>query len=347
MSSAHRSPFAIVSVAALAFLAGCGQPAAPVADPAAGLATAQVRVAPVRLEQLPATTEIAGTVRPLRRAQLAAKVMGNLDELPVTLGQRVAAGDLLAKISAGEVNARLLQARSQLNAARRDLDRERALLTKNASTADLVRGLEDRFAGAEAQVREAEVLLGYATLRAPFAGVIARTFVQAGDLATPGLPLLELEGTAAFQVEAALPDAFVAALRPGATLAVVVPDSGLTFPAVLAELSSATDPGARSVLAKLTVPAGTTVRSGQFVRVLVDGAARPTLLIPVAALSTLGQMERVFVVGADNRAVLRLVKSGATRADRVEILAGLDNGERVVVAPPASLREGQTLIILP
>lgn len=347
MSSAHRSPFAIISVAALAFLAGCGKPAAPVADPAAALAPAQVRVAPVRLEPLPAATEIAGTVRPLRRAQLAAKVMGNLDEFPITLGQRVAAGDLLAKISAGEVNARLLQARSQLNAVRRDLDRERALLAKNASTADLVRGLEDRFAGAEAQVREAEVMLGYATLRAPFAGVIARTFVQAGDLATPGLPLLELEGTDAFQVEAALPDAFAATLRPGATLTVAVPASGLTFPALLAELSSAADPGARSVLAKLTVPAGIAVRSGQFVRVLIAGPARPTLLIPVAALSTLGQMERVFVVGADNRAVLRLVKSGATRADRVEILAGLDDGERVVIAPPASLREGQTLAILP
>jgi RND family efflux transporter MFP subunit len=348
MSSARHSPFAIVSAAvAVAFLAGCGKSAAPVADPAAALAPAQVRVAPVRLEQLPSSTEIAGTVRPLRRAQLAAKVMGNLDEFPVTLGQRIAAGDLLAKISAGEVNARLLQARSQLNAARRDLDRERALLTKNASTADLVRGLEDRFAGAEAQVREAEVMLGYATLRAPFAGVIARTFVQAGDLATPGLPLLELEGTDAFQVEAALPDAFAAALRPGATLTVAVPASGLTFPAVLAELSSAADPGARSVLAKLTVPDRTAVRSGQFVRVLVDGPTRPTLLIPAAALSTLGQMERVFVVGANNRAGLRLVKSGATRADRVEILAGLDDGERVVVAPPASLREGQTLEILP
>ena len=347
MSSAHRSPVAIISVAAFAFLAGCGKPAAPVADPAAALAPAQVRVAPVRLEPLPAATEIAGTVRPLRRAQLAAKVMGNLDEFPITLGQRVAAGDLLAKISAGEVNARLSQARSQLNAVRRDLDRERALLAKNASTADLVRGLEDRFAGAEAQVREAEVMLGYATLRAPFAGVIARTFVQAGDLATPSLPLLELEGTDAFQVEAALPDAFAATLRPGATLTVAVPASGLTFPALLAELSSAADPGARSVLAKLTVPAGIAVRSGQFVRVLIAGPARPTLLIPVSALSTLGQMERVFVVGADNRAVLRLVKSGNITGDRVAILSGLTAGETVVLAPAATLRDGQPVTILP
>ena len=99
----------------------------------------------------------------------------------------------------------------------------------------------------------------------------------------------------------------------------------------MAELSSAADAGARSVLAKLTVPAGTAVRSGQFVRVLLVGAPSRALLVPSAALSPLGQMERIFVVGPNNRAVLRLVKSGAPRADRIEILSGLDDGERVVI----------------
>ena len=58
-------------------------------------------------------------------------------------------------------------------------------------------------------------------------------------------------------------------------------------------------------------------------------------------------MERVFVAGDDGRAILRLVKTGASRGDRTEILAGLDDGERVVVAPPAGLSEGQLLEILP
>jgi RND family efflux transporter MFP subunit len=353
MKSVRRSSLPLVSAftaaVALTLLPGCNKHAAPAAaaDPAAALPPAKVRTATVRAENLPASTEIPGTIRPLQRAQLAAKIMGTIDELPVTLGQRVAAGDLLVKISAGEITARVTQAQSQLNAARRDLDRERSLLEKNASTADMVRGLEDRFAGAQALVREAEVMLGYATLRAPFAGVVARKLAQAGDLASPGFPLLELEGTGAFQVEAAVPDSLAAKLAPGTALSVEVPAAGLTFSAPLAELSSAADAGARSVLAKLTVPAGTAVRSGQFVRVFLPGAPTPALLVPTAALAPLGQMERVFVVGPNNRAVLRLVKSGATRGDRVEILSGLDDGERVVVAPPAALREGQTLELLP
>ncbi len=339
----------VLTAAALGLLAGCGKHPAPSAstDSAAALPPAKVRLATVRAENLPVVTAITGTIRPLRQAQIAAKLMGAIDELPVTLGQSVRTGDLLVKISAAEITARVAQAQSQLNVARRNLERERDLLGKGASTADLVRGLEDRLTLTQAMVREAEVMLGYATIRAPFDGVISRKLANAGDLASPGLTLLQLEGTGAFEVEAALPDSFASNLNVGAILAISVPATGIAFKAPIAELSPAADAGARSILAKLTVPAGTAVRSGQFVRVELPGPSVRTLLVPAAALSPHGQMERIFVAGENNRAVLRLVKSGATRGDHREIVSGLSDGERVVVAPPAGLREGQTLEVLP
>lgn len=332
---------------ALALLAGCAKPAAPDVAAGANLPPAKVRAAIVSTEKVAAFTEVTGTVRPVQRAQLAAKLMGAIDAMPVTLGQPVRAGELLVKISAGEITARLAQAQAQLNVARRDLDRERDLLPKGASTADMVRGLEDRLTMTQAMVREAEIMLGYAEIRAPFDGVVARKFVNAGDFASPGYPLLEVEGTIDFQVEAAVPDSLAAGLVRGVPLTVELPAAKLTFTGALAELSSAADSQARSVLAKISVPAGTVVRSGEFARVRVPGAAVSALLIPAAALSPLGQMERVFVVGVNSRVVLRLVKSGAVQGDRVDILSGLDAGERVVVNPPAGLREGQTLEILP
>ncbi len=331
---------------ALALFAGCSKPAAP-ADAGTHLPPAKVRTALVRAENIASHIEVSGTVRPVQRAQLAAKLMGAIEELPVTLGQHVRAGDLLVKISAGEITARLTQAQTQLNVARRDLERERDLLPKGASTADMVRGLEDRLAMTQAMVREAEVMLGYAEIRAPFAGVVARKSAHPGDLAAPGMVLLEVEGTGDFQVEAAVPDSLAAGLVLGTELTVGRPAAGRQFTGALAELSSASDPQTRSVLVKISVPAGTSVRSGEFARVLLPGAPVPTLLVPASALSVLGQMERVFVAGADHRAVLRLVKSGAVRGDRVEILSGLDDGESVVVNPPAGLREGQPLELLP
>lgn len=331
----------------LALLAGCAKHPAPDAAAGAQLPPAKVRTALVNAENIPALTEVTGTIRPVQRAQLAAKLMGAIEEMPVTLGQSVRAGDLLVKISAGEITARLAQAQAQFNVARRDLERERDLLPKGASTADMVRSLEDRFAGAQAMVREAEVMLGYATVRAPFDGVISRKFADAGDLASPGFPLVEIEGTTGFQVEAGLPDSLADGLAVGTALPVEISASKLTFTGTLAELSSASDAGARTVSAKLTVPAGTAVRSGQFARVQLPGAPVRTLLVPAVAVSTLGQMERVFVVGADRRAVLRLVKTGAVRDVRIEILSGLDAGERVVVGVPPGLVEGQALEIIP
>jgi RND family efflux transporter MFP subunit len=333
-------PF-LQAAAVLVLAAGCSRPEAP--STAVALPPVSVQIATLHTASLPVLTEITGTVRPVRRATLAARLMGAIDEVPVSLGQHVAAGDVLVKISAGEISARLTQAQAQLDQVERDLAREQDLLPKHASTAETVRHLETGATLAEAAVREASTMLGYAVIRAPFDGVVARKYVEAGDFASPGVPLLEIEGAGAFQVVAGIPDSLAGSLPAGTALEISLPAAGITFTALLAELSSAADASAHTVTAKFTVPAGLAVRSGQFARLQMPGAPVRVLLAPAAAVTALGQMERVFVVGADHRAGLRLVKTGAARGAEVEILAGLDDGESVVVAPPADLREGQPL----
>ncbi|MFI4936787.1 MAG: biotin/lipoyl-binding protein, partial [Caulobacterales bacterium] len=120
-----------LSLLALALLAGCAKPEA--ASAASGhLPAVRVRLVAVTVVDAPQLTEITGAVRPARHALLAAKLMGTVEELPVTLGQRVSRGELLLKISAAEISARVAQAGAQLNLARRDLERERDLLTRGA-----------------------------------------------------------------------------------------------------------------------------------------------------------------------------------------------------------------------
>lgn len=331
--------------AALLVLAGCKRhdPSAP----AAGLPVAQVQAAAVQTAQTPVFTTITGTVRPVQRAVLSAKLMGTVAAVPVNLGQAVAAGDLLLRLSAAEVEARVAQAKAQLNQVTRDLERERALLAREASTTDLVRTLEDRHAQTAAVVREAETMLGYTQIRAPFAGTIARKFVDTGDLASPGQPLLELTGHDAFEIETNIPASLAIRLTKGTALTVEVPDAGAPFTAAVTEISSAADPRARTVPVRLAVPAGTPVRPGQFARVQVPGEAAASLTVPATAVTRFGQMERVFIITADNLAGLRLVKTGAASGDRIEILSGLNAGERIVATPPAGLRDGQPLEILP
>ena len=327
----------------LALAAGCSRP-----GPATGPApepVVRVRVAAVEAAEVRHHTEATGTVRPVRRAVLAAQVPGTITELPAMLGQPVRAGEVLVRLSAADTQARLTQAEVQLKVARRDFAREAELLARGASTAETVRNLEDRVAGYEAAVREAEAQLGYTVLRAAFDGVVARRFVHPGDLASPGAPLLEIEGTADLELEAAVPESAAAALVMGTKFDVNA--SGQTFPAALREVSSTADAATRTIGVKLAVPAGAPVRSGQFVRVLIPGDPRPALLMPAAAVALLGQMERVFVVPESGPVQLRLVRTGARCGAQVEVLAGLAARERVVLAPPASLRDGQPVEVVP
>jgi membrane fusion protein, multidrug efflux system len=335
-------------LAALGALAGCGKKAEPHGSSAAAeLPPVAVQTVTVTAQELSATIEITGTVRAVERAMLAAKLMGAIEEMPVTLGQHVRAGDVLVSIAAGEVSARVAQARTQLEAARRDLERERALQAKGASTAETVRNLEDRVTTAEAQLREAEVMLGYAVLRAPFDGVIAQKLANQGDLATPGTPLLEVHGLGKFEIEAAVPETLAATLKVGEPVRIAIPASSAAFTGKVAEISSAADARARAVSVKIAVPAGENVRSGQFARLQLPGPKRPALLVPVSAVSIIGQMERVFAVSDNGRAALRLVKTGPHRDEQVEILSGVRDGDRLVLSPPAGLIDGQPLEIRP
>ncbi|GAB1490040.1 efflux RND transporter periplasmic adaptor subunit [Opitutaceae bacterium] len=318
-------------------LAACSPPAerkSAFALPAVAVATA-----PVEAATLARTQPVAGTVRPVDRAVIAARVMGSVTRINAALGTRVAAGETLIELSAGEIGARLDQARAQLDQVDRELAREATLVAKGASSAESVRLLEDRRRAAAAAVAEATTLASYTTVTAPFAGIITRRLVEPGDLATTGRPLLELEGSDRLQAELAVPES-LETLPPGTALSVEV-DGALTS-GRLTEFSPAADPTTRTRLAKVDLPAGTVIRSGQFVRVAWPAGTEDTLLVPASAVMLFGQMEQVFVA-EDGRARLRLVKTGGAIGERVRILAGLSAGESVVVAPPATLRDGQPL----
>ncbi|MSU47535.1 MAG: efflux RND transporter periplasmic adaptor subunit [Opitutus sp.] len=335
----------LVLLVAVTLVSACRRDS--VASAEAGLPAMRVRAVAVDRSSLPVVFETTGTVRAVQRATIAARMTGSIATLSLKLGDTVRTGDVLLTISAADVSARVTQARAQMAQVERELTRERTLLDTGAGTRDNVKLLEDRLAQTQAALGEAEVMLDYATVRAPFDGTISRKHVEAGDFASPGAPLLQLEGRNAFEIEVGLPESLGGKLAVGSVLDVALAAGAGRFRTVIAEFSSAADSPARSRTAKLAVPSGTEVRSGQFARVFVPGPSSVTLLIPGSAVSNFGQMERVFAVGDRNQASLRLVKTGASHGDRIEILSGLDATDRVVIAPSATLHDGQPLEIIP
>lgn len=335
-----KSLIVVPSLMLLLLAPGCGRESHALGDihPAV-----PVRVAAVQPLTEARRVELPGTVRAVERAALAPKIMGTVASLPVTLGQSVKRGDVLATISANEIGARLAQAESGLTQARRDLERETGLLAKGASAAETVRSMEDRLRLMEATVAEARTMLTYTALTAPFDGVVTRRLANEGDLAAPGNPLLEMENPAQQRVEVEVPDG-LAAVAVGASAPVRI--NALDFPGRVAEISPALDAVSRTFLAKIDLPAGAAVRSGQFARVAWPAGQGTALVAPATAVTNFGQMERAFVV-AEGRATLRLVKTGARHGDQVEILSGLSAGERVVADGAATLRDGQLVEVTP
>ncbi|MBA3016037.1 MAG: efflux RND transporter periplasmic adaptor subunit [Proteobacteria bacterium] len=290
--------------------------------------------------------EVVGTIEAVQRATISAKVTGTIAEMPVVLGATVKQGDLLVKLSAAEISARLAQAETAMAQAKRNLERERRLLTQNASTRETVNALEDAYQLAKSSQSEAKTMLSYITIRAPFSGLISSKLTNAGDLATVGTPLLILENTEALQAVAAVPEAQLLAIKPGDQLSVRIPASNLSATGTVAEIAPVADAISRSAVVKLDLEPSPSLRPGQFVRVILPGVSTKILLVPETAVSVFGQMERIFVI--DNNTInMRLVRTGLNRDGKVEILSGLNPGEQVVVQAVNTLRDGQPARVTP
>jgi RND family efflux transporter MFP subunit len=172
---------------------------------------------------------------------------------------------------------------------------------------------------------------GFARVTAPYAARIARIDVETGTTVLPGTPLLVLDRAGGWQVRFDCPEALAGRLAPGTVLEVEVPALRRTFPATVSEVQPAADPATRSFQAKAALPDDPQLAAGLFARAALAATATDTLLLPSSAIVTRGQLTGVYVV-EEGRLRLRMVKTGRTVGDRVEILAGLTAGQQVVVS---------------
>ncbi|MDH5298849.1 MAG: efflux RND transporter periplasmic adaptor subunit [Desulfobulbaceae bacterium] len=307
---------------------------------------ARVKTITVHASVPPWQQEAVGTVAAVRQATIAAKVTGVIKEMAVTLGSRVQKGAVLARLSADEITARVSQAETQLAQASRNLEREQRLLAQNAAAGETVKSLEEAQRLAHASLREARAMAGYTTITAPFAGVVTRKMAEAGDLATPGMPLLLLETDQQLRVETAVAEGVIQGIKIGDQLPIRIPAAGFAGTGVVAEMAPAADSGSLSTMVKLDIAVAVAMRPGQYARVGLPGDGARALMVPEAAVQRFGQMEKLFVV-EKNTARLRLVRTGQRRDGLVEIVSGLQAEEQVVVTGIDQLVDGQSVQVEP
>jgi RND family efflux transporter MFP subunit len=164
--------------------------------------------------------------------------------------------------------------------------------------------------------------------------------MEPGDFASPGRPLFAMEDSSLLRLEINVAESLAGELAIGDAFRVEIAEEEVQ--GTVSELAPAADVGSRTFSVKLDLPEKETLRAGQFGRAFLPRGVRVALAVPESAVISRGQMDYVFV-SENGKARLRIVRVGERRNDEIEILAGLDDGESIVLDPPAELQDGQAL----
>ena len=302
------------------------------------------------------TINVPGSVVAEQQTQIASRIMGFIRTINVDVGQQVTAGQRLLTIDPSEIqgqvslaNATLAQAQAALADAKNDYQRFGDLYREQAipkAQWDKVRLQYEialqQSAAAQAGQHTAGAQMRYATLSAPFAGIITQKMANAGDLAAPGRPLLSLENPAKLQVQAQVSADLFSQLQPGTPVSLHVDNIWLT--GKVDRLVPAADPVSHTYLVKIALPDPNPLKSGMFVQVGFGSGQRSGLRIPASALQDRAGITGVFVVDRQNIAHYRMVRSGDNHDGMVDIEAGLNPGERVVSPATAELQSGDKVV---
>ena len=199
-----------------------------------------------------------------------------------------------------------------------------------------------RVEGAEAMVTAAAATTRDMVVSAPYDGVITEKLVEPGDLASPGRPLLRLEGFEGYRVVFVLEEALIQAVRVGQRLDVAL--SSIMERRIQGEVESISpvaDVATRSVEVKLSLPSIPGLRSGLFARVFIPAGTVTSIRMPESAIVKRGQLTGVYKVDEKGILRFRLVRTGRHDNGQVEILSGMKAEDRYVVTPGPETRNGQ------
>jgi|GEM_PF-583514 len=288
-----------------------------------------------------------GTVIAPTETGLSPRLSGRIQAITVRVGDHVRRGQILVRLEANELPARvagagaaLAAAEAQARQAQADDRRIKNLYAGEAATRQELDASTARTASAAARVQEARETLRAAEsqlaelhLIAPYEGVVIRRDQEPGDLALPGQAVLSLHQAGSLELEASIPVQCAGFLHTGDAVSVQPghTDTGAVLMAIVSELQPAADTLNHTVSLKARLPEDTRLRPGTPATLYYPCGSEARLRLPEAAITRSGQLETVQWVAADGKPRLRHVRTGQRSGGEVDILAGLEPGDRVVL----------------
>jgi RND family efflux transporter MFP subunit len=337
--------FSIIGIL-LSGLAACGspEPPKPAAVPESGLKTAAVELRDVEL-----TYTAEAVVEAVRQSTVAAQIAGRIVELRFDVGDYVKKGEVIARIderaasqAVAASEAQVRQAEAALRNARAEFERSKQLVTQKFLSQAAADKAEAEYKAAQARVTallagagQAQTERSFATIIAPYSGLVSARHVELGEMAVPGKPLMTGFDPGTLRVTATVPQAQIAAIQAGAKARVEVPSSARWVEATQLTVIPAADPRTHTTQVRLGLPAEVRgIYPGIYARAHFVTGRTAALLVPRAAVLQRSEVTAVYVIPESGAPQLRQIRLGTAGDEHaVEVLAGLRPGERVALEP--------------
>lgn len=305
----------------------------------------------------------SGTIQAVNNANLSTRMMGFVTKIPVKIGDKVKKGELLVAINNSDLTAKLSQVNASITEAnvaftnaQKDYNRFKNLFDEHSATQ---KELDDmtahynmakaRLEGTKQMKNEIEAQFAYVNIRAPFSGVITNKFINEGDMANPGMPLIALESPNNFEVIARVPESEITKIQSGSIVNVFVKTVDKTVKGKVTEVSSSAKNTGGQYLVKIALDkTDASILSGMFVTVQFPIEYREkeeAILVPVEAIVKKGQLSGIYTISENNTAILRWLRFGNTFGNQVEVLSGLSSNETFIISAEGKLYNGAKVVI--
>ena len=348
-------PLAMLA-AAVVSLAACGDDAQGAGQRGSGgrgpggMPPTPVEVGLVATGSIARSVSVSGVVEPIRVVGVNSQLAGALLSVNVEEGDQVARGAVLARVDDRELRAQLLAADANFQVAEAAYERAQQLRERQVITLPEFERERTAYASAAAQLNQLRARVGYATVNAPIAGVVVEKSVETGDVVGVNSRLFTIADVSTMVARVGVSELDVVELRPGDE-ATIQMDAfpGRTLTGRIRRVFPSGDPQTRLVPVEVSLgpDAARLARPGFLARVTFAlGAREDVLLVPASAIvSGSAGGSAVFVV-TDSIVTRRIVETGLTSQGQVEIAAGLEAGETIVVTGANGLRDGMPVRVV-
>lgn len=306
---------------------------------------------------------VSGNIQPEKEANISTRMMGFITKMHVEAGDQVRKGKVLVEISSSDLKAKVAQVKANIHQAevgvqnaKKDFERITKLFEQSSVTQKELDDITTHYnmskAGLEAarQIEnEVNAQFAYTRITAPFSGTITAKYVNAGEMANPGMPLLSLAKTDKFQAIAMVPENQISYLKKGQKANIWIKSMKAEIGGTIDEIALSSKQTGGQFIVKLDLDKhANQLYAGMFTTITFDSNKRDnqqSIVIPAESLITRGSLKGVYTVGVDNKAILRWLRIGKKIGAQYEVLSGLDSGDTLIISSESRLYNGAPLTI--